>query len=219
MIYISFDIGVKNLAVCILKYDSNITIIDWDVIRLADTKKELKSIDELSERLFMALDEIVGKLKVKTMDIIDVVLIENQPSNLNGIMKTVQHIIYTYFSLLKYWENNIHKVEFINASHKLKNHSYIPLQNEENIVAKKNSKGFTREKYKWNKATSIYICRQYIDHDSFLTEYFDNNKKKDDLSDSFLQAVSYIRSKAVKDHLVNLEKIKINDNHCFECVN
>jgi hypothetical protein len=220
MIYISFDIGVKNLAVCILKHDSNVTIIDWDVIRLADTKKELKSIDELSERIFMALDEIIGKLKTISMNIIDMVLIENQPSNLNGIMKTVQYIIYTYFSLLKYWDNSVYKVEFINASHKLKNHSYVPSQSLESI-SKKNTKGFTREKYKWNKESSIQICQHYIDTDETLKKYFNNNKKKDDLSDCCLQAISYIRSKSPKDHLDTLEKIKLNHDNFFEgeCVN
>lgn len=218
MIYISFDIGVKNLAVCILKYDKSISIIDWDVIRLADTKKELKSIDELSDRLFMALDEIVGKLKSKLIEHIDTVLIENQPSNLNGIMKTVQYIIFTYFSLLKHWDNTVNTVMFINASHKLKNHSYE--SHQDNIItSKKNTKGFTREKYKWNKATSIEICKQYIQSDPLLTNYFDNNKKKDDLSDSFLQAVSYIRSRSHKDHLSQLENVGINNENFLECVN
>lgn len=218
MVYISFDIGVKNLAVCILKYDKSISIIDWSVITLADTKKELKSVDELSERIFMALDEIVGKLKSKSIAI-DMVLIENQPSNLNGIMKTVQYIIYTYFSLLKYWENAVNNVVFINASHKLKNHSYTPLEQNDVITHKKNTKGFTREKYKWNKATSIHICSQYINEDTTLKTYFINHKKKDDLSDSFLQAVSYIRSRSCKSELNFLDKITINDEHFLECVN
>jgi len=218
MIYISFDIGVKNLAVCILKHDSNITIIDWDIIRLADTKKELKLVDELSERLFMALDEMIGKLKSKSLDYIDMILIENQPSNLNGIMKTVQYIIYTYFSLMKHWENTVGNVQFINASHKLKNHSYEP---EEQIVttSKKNTKGFTRDKYKWNKATSIEICKKYIDNNDILTTYFNDNKKKDDLSDCCLQAISYIRSKSEKTQLNLLEKVQLDSTNFIECVN
>ena len=40
MIYISFDIGIKNLALCIISQDNNIiNIIDWRVITLADKKK------------------------------------------------------------------------------------------------------------------------------------------------------------------------------------
>ena len=40
MIYISFDIGIKNLALCILKKtDAEINILDWRIISLADKKK------------------------------------------------------------------------------------------------------------------------------------------------------------------------------------
>ena len=40
MLYISFDIGVKNLALCILNQDNNlIEIIDWRVITLVEKKK------------------------------------------------------------------------------------------------------------------------------------------------------------------------------------
>lgn len=215
MIYISFDIGFKNLAMCILKQNiETIEIIDWRIITLADNKKEIKNIDELSERLFMELDNTIGTLKCANIDNIDYVLIENQPSNLNGIMKTIQHIIYTYFSLLKYWENIVSKVCFINASLKLKNHDYIG-DTEMNTQCKKNSKGFTREKYKWNKATSIAICRQYIDTDENLLQYFETNKKKDDLSDSFLQAVSYMRF----DSKIKLNKTILAENNIMQCVN
>ena len=43
MIYISFDIGIKNLALCILKNENEkIYIIDWRVIELAEKKKRSK---------------------------------------------------------------------------------------------------------------------------------------------------------------------------------
>jgi hypothetical protein len=195
MIYISFDIGVKNLAICILDYTDVIKIVDWRIISLAETKKELKGIDDICERIFQEMDSVIGGLKEKSVDFIDYVLIENQPSNLNGIMKTIQHIIYCYFSLVKYWDKTVGHVVLVNASLKCKNHEYkpdIPLID----VGEKNSKGFKREKYKQNKAMSIAICRHYIQGDEKLLEIFDTNKKKDDLSDSCLQAVSYIRSKA-----------------------
>lgn len=219
MIYISFDIGFKNLAMCILELNHSeeaISIVDWRVITLADTKKELKSIEELSERIFMELDNVIGTLKSVSIEYIDFVLIENQPSNLNGIMKTIQHIIYTYFSLLKYWDNNIGQVQFINASLKLKNHEHTSdIQLETNC--KRNSKGFTREKYKWNKACSIEICKKYIENDRSLLDYFEQNRKKDDLSDSLLQAISYIRSH--KSHATLSNNVKLNSTHMLECVN
>ena len=196
MIYISFDIGIKNLALCILKKtDTEINILDWRIISLADKKKDIKGIDDISERIYMELDNIIGFLKENRIDNIDYVLIENQPSNLNGIMKTIQYIIYCYFSLLKYWDKIIDNVVLVNASLKTKTHDYKPeIQIKMDETQKtKNVKGFRRDKYKMNKQTSIEICKNYIKDDIYLCDIFDNNKKKDDLSDACLQAVSYIR--------------------------
>ena len=197
MIYISFDIGIKNLALCILKKtDTEISILDWRIISLADKKKDIKGIDDIAERIYMELDNIIGYLKEKEINEINYVLIENQPSNLNGMMKTIQYIIYCYFSLLKYWDKIIENVVLINASLKTKTHEYKPdiqIKMDDETQKTKNSKGFRRDKYKMNKQTSIEICKNYIKDNEELCEIFDNNKKKDDLCDACLQAVAYIR--------------------------
>ena len=213
MIYISFDIGVKNLALCILKYEETITILDWKIITLAETKKEAKDINDLSEIIYMEMDAIIGNLKDAGYNTIDYVLIENQPSNLNGVMKTVQHIIYSYYNLLKYWDGLVKKVVLVNASLKLKNHTYQPSI----VINKKTSKKtFRRDKYKNNKQNSIEICREYIKNDNFLIELFNSNKKKDDLSDSCLQTVSYIRNDIKGDKLIKLENISLDSNNFIE---
>jgi hypothetical protein len=126
MIYISFDIGVKNLAMCILRKTDVITVIDWRIIVLAEAKKDIKGIEDISERIYLEMDNVVGDLKAKGIDRIDYVLIENQPSNLNGIMKTIQHIIYGYFNLIKHWDKEVDNVILVNASLKTKTHSYNP---------------------------------------------------------------------------------------------
>ena len=209
MIYISFDIGVKNLALCILKQTEILEILDWRIIALASSKKEIKGIDDISERIYIEMDNIIGGLKNRGINMIDYVLIENQPSNLNGIMKTIQHIIYGYFSLVKYWDKEVGNVVLVNASLKTKNHIYL-INMEANIAAKgsvdggeaRNKKGFRRDKYKNNKMLSIELCREYINEDDKLQKIFNENKKKDDLSDACLQAVSYIRSNT-KDDITN----------------
>jgi hypothetical protein len=200
MIYISFDIGVKNLAVCIIRRTEILEILDWRIIALASSKKEIKGIDDISERIYIEMDNIIGGLKNMDINMIDYVLIENQPSNLNGIMKTIQHIIYGYFSLIKYWDKEVGNVVLVNASLKTKNHTYV-INMEANAAnaAKvagdaRNKKGFRRDKYKNNKMLSIELCREYISEDEELQKIFGENKKKDDLSDACLQAVSYIRS-------------------------
>lgn len=204
MIYISFDIGVKNLAVCIIRHTEILEILDWRIIALASSKKEIKGIDDISERIYIEMDNIIGGLKSMDINMIDYVLIENQPSNLNGIMKTIQHIIYGYFSLVKYWDKEVGNVILVNASLKTKNHIYVI--NMGDIVGKtgvgegiRNKKGFRRDKYKNNKMLSIELCREYISDDEKLQNIFNENKKKDDLSDACLQAVSYIRSNTKGD--------------------
>ena len=213
MIYISFDIGVKNLAVCIIRHTDILEILDWRIIALASSKKEIKGIDDISERIYIEMDNIIGGLKNKGINMIDYVLIENQPSNLNGIMKTIQHIIYGYFSLIKYWDKEVGNVVLVNASLKTKNHIYVINMEAKTANAGKgvgacdggearNKKGFRRDKYKNNKMLSIELCREYINEDDKLQKIFNENKKKDDLSDACLQAVSYIRSNT-KDDITN----------------
>ena len=204
MIYISFDIGVINLALCILKKTDKIEIIEWRSIALANTKKELKGIDDISSRVYHEMDYIIGFLKEKNINYIDYVLIENQPSNLNGVMKTIQHIIYNYFNLIKHWENEIGNVVLVNASLKTKTHSYIP-KIEHKVIDDKNAKNFKRSKYNLNKKMSIEICENYIKDSETLSEIFNNNKKKDDLSDACLQAVAYIRNNLKNESLDNYD--------------
>lgn len=204
MIYISFDIGVKNLALCILKKTDKIEILDWRIISIADSKKELKGIDDISERVYYEMDNIVGFIKENGYEKIDYVLIENQPSNLNGVMKTIQHIIYNYFSLIKHWDNEVENVVLVNASLKTKTHDYIPdIKLADDVSCVKNSRNFKKNKYQYNKKLSIAICENYIKNNSNLIDLFKNNKKKDDLSDACLQAVSYIRTNIKGESLDN----------------
>jgi hypothetical protein len=213
MIYISFDIGVKNLALCIIKKNdiadtqNTLEIIDWRIIALADSKKEIKGIEDITERIYMNMDNIVGDLKSKNINTIDYVLIENQPSNLNGIMKTIQHIIYGYFSLIKFWDKEVGNVILINASLKTKHHNYVINIANTKPDELKNKKGFRKDKYKNNKLLSIELCKQYISEDEYLKKLFNENKKKDDLSDACLQAISYIRSTTKEDITNKYNKI------------
>lgn len=190
MIYVSFDIGVKNLALCILNHkEDKMSIIEWDVICLADSKKQLKGVNNIAEVLFYELDNIIGKLHDINITYIDKVIIENQPSNLNGVMKTIQHLIFSYFDLLRHWDKVVGEVILINPSLKLQYHSYEPSSRQNNGTEKLARK----DKYKQNKADSIEICANYIRKDDRLKTFFSSHKKKDDLSDTCLQTVSYVK--------------------------
>ena len=80
MIYISFDIGIKNLALCILKNENEkIYIIDQRVIELAEKKKGV-NLENIKEILYYELDNIIGSIEEINSNI-KYVLIENQQSN------------------------------------------------------------------------------------------------------------------------------------------
>jgi hypothetical protein len=111
----------------------------------------------------------------------DVVLIENQPSLKNGMMKTVSVIIFTYFNMLKYQYGNINQVKFISATNKLKCLRVHTLQNQNTST------------YKDRKKLSIQLACLYINHlcPDRLT-WFQQQSKKDDFADSLNQAIYYI---------------------------
>lgn len=212
MLYISFDIGVKNLALCILNHDNNlIEIIDWRVISLVEKKKDINGLNNISELLFYELDNLMGSLEELKYDKIDYVLIENQPSNLNGIMKSIQLLIFSYFSLLKHWDKLNMNVLLINASLKLQYHTFKPepLIKIDSTRTKKEQK---RDKYRNNKNDGIEITKYYINNNDKLNTYFAKHKKKDDLADTLLQTVSYIK----KNNNVVIEEVSISEKNLLE---
>lgn len=200
-VIISFDIGIKNLACCILRtgqaYDhvtnTPVTeILRWDIIQLqSHDEKRRPSIEELSLRLYAHLDEMLAGLQTKfQVENIDHVLVENQPSRLNGTMKSIQMAIYNYFMLRRHWEGNVASVHMINASLKLQGHGEYADQ------LRRNAPVYSKP-YQVNKWLAIQLCKHYIAHDAALVHHFDCHRKGDDLADSCLQAVSWAR----KNHM------------------
>ena len=185
LVTLSFDIGVKNLAVAAI--DTEYKIHVWKVIALAETKEKIPGLNEISGRLFMALDELVGTDLEGC--VIERVLLENQPSRLNGSMKSIQMMIYSYFQLRRHWEGLVADVLMVAASGKLKHHEYDP---GVPVVApgRKPKTG-----YELNKWKAIQIARHYIKDDATLVKHFETYKKMDDLSDALLQAISWLRKR------------------------
>lgn len=206
MIYVSFDIGLKNLALCILREEEKVTIIDWQIICLAESKKQFKGINNISDVIYCELDNIMGKLETININYIDYVIIENQPSNLNGIMKTIQHLIFSYFNLLRHWDKRVGNVILINPSLKLQNHSFVP-------TLQKTANTSKQEKYKITKLNGIEVCSYYVKNDAKLKSFLLSHKKKDDLSDTCLQTLSYIRKMGN-----NVEEVSLDLQNFLEII-
>lgn len=197
----SFDIGIKNLACCSLRtghvYDS-ITqaplteILFWDIIHLQEhDEKKRPSIEELTLRLYAHLDELIESLHTKyQVEHIDHVLIENQPSRLNGTMKSIQMAIYNYFMLRRHWEGNVASVHMIHASLKLQGHG-------EYAEALRRQAPHYSKPYQTNKWLAVQLCKHYIAHDEHIRHHFGCHRKGDDLADCCLQAISWARKNMV----------------------
>ena len=107
---------------------------------------------------------------------IDYVIIENQISPIANRMKTIQGQIVQYFIMSGI---NVGYIEFISASNKLKEFE---------------TDGKTE--YKDRKKLGIVKTQETLqDNQNFsnMLDYFNTHKKKDDLADSFLQGLWFIK--------------------------
>jgi len=110
--------------------------------------------------------------------VIDKVIIENQISPIANRMKTIQGMIAQYFIV-----KNVECIKFISAINKLKDFSDIHNSAQYNSYAER-------------KKLSILCTNKLLLENSNLTKFhcfYVNHKKKDDLADSFLQGIWYIK--------------------------
>tara|TARA_X000000950_G_scaffold289440_1_gene413498 strand:- start:349 stop:1170 length:822 start_codon:yes stop_codon:yes gene_type:complete len=219
-ICLSIDVGIRNLAFCKMTGSKimNWNVIDlYDIIESYDPawvacvykhwKKDklvkcIKSWNMMPEKKMTCLmaKTIISKRtrgmpKTIGIDILaklliifwdnnshifndcDYIYIENQPSLKNPHMKTIQIILLTYFIM-----RGMKNVQFVHAGLKLK---YSQKQNW--IPPGKCS-------YRAGKLHAVKITREHIlpIQGGAMTDFFENNTKKDDLADCALQALASI---------------------------
>jgi hypothetical protein len=173
---LSFDVGIINLAYCI--FDTTLLkLIHWEVITLNGetnyNKLYINLITQLDIRKHMISD-------------IDVVLIEKQPS-FNPKMRIIAGCLQTYFiirGIVDLPGGSMKSVEFFSPKHKLKCYSGPEL-----VIDSK-----CKSKYSKTKKMGILICREKLHeyHENPETiKLFEQSKKKDDLADCYLQAITY----------------------------
>lgn len=213
---LSWDVGIYNLSYCILEQNNenkeDIKIIDWDIVNLVDN-------DEMKKNRTLLFENIPKKLYEKQQLLeVDLVVIENQPSLKNPQMKSIQMILYSYFLILGKVIGNgdkttgyIDKIDFCSASNKLKiyNGPVIILEEKvskrkkkteevvvENIEIKEPEKVKKNStlKYADKKRLAIEHAKYFLKDNIEYIDFFNNHKKKDDLADSFLQGLYYIKN-------------------------
>lgn len=158
---LSIDVGIRNLAMCLLNETSNL-VVQWDVSGIPPEHK-----DGIYVSLRKHLDERPWILDA------DTILIEKQPDR-NKKMVSVMHFLHAYFII----KNPKAETIIYDARHKIPD------------VA-----GPGRSQYLKRKKVSIERCEAFIRRDDVNAHWLDTfikSKKKDDLADTIMQALSFV---------------------------
>lgn len=192
---LSWDVGIKNLAFCILRSDddggggSRTTVEQWSNLSLCNEGEKCKhvSLEHITRTLLGKLDEHPEFLEM------DYVLIENQPCMKNPMMKNIQIIIYTYFQYKHVHGTSRPCIQFVSALNKMK--LFKGLEYPRDIESIKN-------KYSQKKKKAIFMCSHIFENHgdkvcvpTDIEEYFTTSRKKDDLADAFLYSVWFLVTK------------------------
>jgi hypothetical protein len=185
---LSFDVGIINLAYCILE---NNKILHWEIISL----QQHKDHNNLYIELITNLDA-----RKHLLEDIQTVLIEKQPS-FNPKMRIIAGCLQTYFVIRGMVDKSvIKKVLFYSPKHKLKCYTGETLE----------VKGST--KYARTKKMGVLITYKKLEEYNERPEIhslFKNSKKKDDLADCYLQALSYTNQHQLPSEISGHNETKI----------
>lgn len=172
-----------------IKYEPKIKKIDLISLINAHINKHYFETIESKKAAEVNLFNIGINIKTKFNKLfgneekIDYVIIENQISPIASRMKTIQGMIVQYFVMTNL---NVDHIEFISASNKLKD-----------CDLKDKTTYSDRKKLGIEKCLGIITSNiGFNEH----IEYFNKHKKKDDLSDSFLQGIWFINNKSLNSN-------------------
>jgi hypothetical protein len=198
-----------------------IKIIDWDIVNLVDNEELKKNRNLLFENIPRKLHEKPQLLNVDVVVIENQPSLKNpQMKSIQMILYSYFLILGKVIGNGDKSTSYIDKIDFCSASNKLKIYDGPPITLEEkkkrastkkdklvseevkieeknnNDIIKpiENKKKSSAIKYGDKKKLAIEHAKYFLSKDnSNYYEFFMNHKKKDDLSDSFLQGLYYIK--------------------------
>ena len=167
------DVSSNN----IYKFD-NYYIKDWGILNIADKVNLKKNKIGVFSNIIDVLDKYPHFLDCEH------VLIENQPCMKNPTMKSIQMIIYSYFLIngCKNSFSKINNVKFISPMNKLKVYDGPEFELK------------VKSKYSQRKKSAIIHSKYFLQNNPKFLSFFNSNKKNDDLADSLLQGLYFIKN-------------------------
>lgn len=142
-------------------------------VRFRQPKCKRIPILDMGLAIARALEGLEGALQV------DTVIIENQPTLRNPVIKSVQMMLYQWFVIRGIVDrertgSTIKDIQNYNATNKLKGYA-------------KGGGG-----YKGRKSASVELARKYVGEEGEWSQFFREHSKKDDLADSLLQGLHFL---------------------------
>jgi hypothetical protein len=191
----------KSLDELVLHCNQHFIALTKDSKEIKKTKKAVLEIIEefykskLLEPIKLIKDKTAGETdliligrnmkvlldKIPDLNKIQNAIIENQISPIATRMKTIQGMLTQYFIHL-----GCPTIEYISSSNKLKG--------LENTIE-------NPSKYKEHKLNSVYHCNQFLEKNPCLVKWKGSlsSTKKDDMTDSFLQCIMWLKNKKMID--------------------
>ena len=160
---------------------------------------------EIGKRIKTQFDHVFSKYYLTH------VILENQISPIAGRMNTIQGMVSQYFIMRDRTDQLA--IVFISSAGKLKGFVPDTLAKPNEGVATRTSEDPTKgpeNTYKTHKRDGIAFCNQFMTANPGLATFrhiIDASTKKDDLADSFLQGIYFMR----RENIINYsENLKIN---------
>lgn len=191
---LSFDCGLSNLAYCLVEDvntpDNEVKIRMWENF-------SLNTLD-----LSQAIDNLVSELDSRPwMLLADHICIESQ-LQVNTTMKALSHAIQTYF-VTRSRSLDVNESDSATITTRVgpRVHFVVP-QSKFKVCSvpepPSGGPGHSR-----NKKVAIAMAKKILKKERDMTslEYMESHKKQDDLADSFLQGIYFLRSLRKKQNL------------------
>jgi len=140
------------------------------------------NVEDIAIKINQKLDEIAEIVEVNE------IIIENQPSMKNPMMKTVSSILFGYLIKRGKLDGDVEKIRFVSPSNKLKVNENKTL---EVLTGSKSDK-----KYKLTKELAVKYSKILLADDKEHLDFLITHKKKqDDLCDAYLQGYYYMNKR------------------------
>lgn len=210
---LSFDLGYRNLAYCHLSADK--TVLDWARVDL-DLPSFHPSVVAPIVRQF------IQKRVLQKLEVADRVLVEQQRARSNGSFNVLETTIRVNCVEAILWSGLYEGIDRINRpvdmTPVLRQNIDRAWKDEIQQVIEEDLGSLSKLKssYEQKKRAGVYLVQKWLDTDAMVTcsdalkEMYATEKKKDDLSDCLVQALTWYKWESYTKSFIQQQEDLLN---------